>query len=103
MSDDRVIRMPESRVVEIVTRIIDRREAEHEAKMKLYIEETVRQTLMQLGLDIGDPVKLQRNFAHLNSWTDITGAAGRAMVMVIVTTIAAGTIALIGKALFHGG
>ena len=95
--------MPESRVVEIVTRIIDRREAEHDAKMKAYIAETVRETLMQIGIDTREPAKFQRNFAHLSSWTDLTRSAGRAMVMVIVTTIAAGTIALIGKALFHGG
>lgn len=101
MSDDRQIyRMPESRVVEIVTRVIDRREAEQDAKTKLLIEETVKQTLLQMGLDIRDPVKLQRNFAHLNEWTDRYNSVGRTVLVVVTTLIAGGTLTLIGQAIF---
>lgn len=102
LADERVYRMPESRVVEIATRVIERREAERDEKMKLYIAETVKQTLMQLGLDIRDPAKLQRNFAKLNAWTDLSGAVGRSLVILVIGTIAAGTIGLIAREILRG-
>lgn len=100
MADERIYRMPEARVVEIVTRVIERREAEHDAKMKLMIEETVKQTLMLMGLDIRDPGRLQKNFAHLNEWTDRYHSVGRTVLVVVTTLIAGGTLTLIGQAIF---
>ena len=102
MADERIIRMPESRVVEIATRIIERHEAERDEKMKAYIAETVRETLLQLGLDMKDPVKLQRNFAHLNAWADLSASAFRKIALLVIGTIAAGTLALIWRELVGG-
>lgn len=103
MSDDRpVYRMPEARVVEIVTRIVDRRQAEYDVKMKALITDTVKETLMQIGLDLRDPKKLQKNFAHLASWQELTGSVGRASAILVILTIIGGAMGLVGKALFGG-
>ena len=63
------------------------------------IEETVKQTLVTLGLDVRDPIKLQKDFAHLRDWREssekikskgivtlvgviVTGAGGLAWVLL---------------------
>lgn len=68
MADDRVIRIPESRVVEIATGIIDRREAEYDSKIKALITATVHETLTQLGVAYQDPIQMQRDFSTLRNF-----------------------------------
>ena len=70
-----------------------------EACHKKLIEETVKQTLVTLGLDVRDPIKLQKDFAHLRDWREssekikskgivtlvgviVTGAGGLAWVLL---------------------
>lgn len=86
--------MPESRVIEIVTRVIDRREAEYELKMKAYIAETVRQTLYQIGMAVDDPIQMQRDFSVLRNlrkifyWGAAAIAGGGVTVVVGLILVA---------------
>lgn len=44
-------------------------EEEHHRQL---IKDTVKETLMSLGLDMEDPIQLQRDFTHLREWRETT-------------------------------
>ena len=41
----------------------------HEEYREL-IKETVKETLLSLGLEVDDPIKVQRDFQHLREWRE---------------------------------
>ena len=91
MADERIIRMPESRVVEIATRVVERHVAISEEKTKLLIAETVKQTLIQMGVGISDPIQMQRDFSLLRNFRTalywVIAAVGGGAVTVAVGLI----------------
>ncbi len=41
-------------------------------KQRQLIKDTVKETLLTLGLDVEDPIQLQRDFTHLREWRETT-------------------------------
>jgi hypothetical protein len=77
--------------------IVMSEEEEHFTRdqVKTIVQETVRETLTSLGMNIDDPVALQKDMHHLREWREGTDAVKRKGMLVIVGTLVAATMSLI--------
>lgn len=67
---------------------------ELEACHKKLIEETVKQTLITLGLDVSDPIKVQKDFAHLRDWRESSEKIKTKGIVTLVGVIVTGACGL---------
>jgi hypothetical protein len=70
------------------------------------IRKAVHETLLALGLDVGDPTELQQDFAFLRSWRESTRAVRRHTTLTAIGVVVTGGIALLVmavKSVFGGG
>lgn len=62
------------------------------------VEETVKQTLIQIGVDAQDPLQMQRDFQHLRQWRkageDLRGKGLAVLLTVFLTGLA--SLAVVG-------
>lgn len=46
--------------------------ANKDYELEEVISKTVMKTLLNLGLDVSDPIEMQKDFAHLRAWREAT-------------------------------
>ncbi|CAB4169269.1 hypothetical protein UFOVP1516_53 [uncultured Caudovirales phage] len=56
------------------------------------IQQTVKETLLSLGLEVDDPIKVQRDFQHLREWRETTEALKSKGLMTLFGIIVAGVL-----------
>lgn len=54
------------------------------------ISATVKQTLLTLGIDMSDPIKLQKDFQHLREWRESTETLKKNGMIAMITIVIAG-------------
>lgn len=59
------------------------------------VSETVRETLLQMGIDTSDPMAMQRDFQHLRQWREAGEAVKRHGILAIIGIFLSGAIALL--------
>ena len=67
------------------------------------IAESVRQTLIQLGVESENPLEMQRDFQHLRNWRKSGEEIKRKSILVVVGTFLTGLIGLIWLGLRGSG
>ena len=63
------------------------------------IRTTVRETLLSLGLDMSDPIQIQKDFQHLRDWREASESIKKKGILTLVTVIATGGASLLWVAL----
>ena len=63
-----------------------------EEELKGIIKDTVRETLLTLGLDTADPIKLQRDFQHLREWREGTESIKSNGILTALGLLIAGAL-----------
>jgi hypothetical protein len=56
------------------------------------IKDTVKETLLLLGLDISDPISIQRDFTHLREWRESTEKLKENGMIAMVGIVVAATL-----------
>lgn len=74
-----------------------------EAQLREMITETVHATLTSIGIEAGDPITMQKDFAHLRSWRESTEEIKRKSFIALVTIIVAGIAGAVWASLKGGG
>ena len=77
-----------------------------ESQLKKITAEAVKDALIQLGVDAGNPIEMQRDFQHLREWREATDAVQKKGLLTIVGIVFAGGCAalLLGlKDMINGG
>ena len=67
---------------------------DHEKQREL-IKETVHETLLSLGLEIDDPIKMQKDFQHLREWREASESLKSHGLTTLVGILLAGMIGAI--------
>lgn len=65
------------------------------ADVKAIVSETVRETLLSLGVDTSDPLAVQRDFAALREWRQSIEAVRAKGIVALVGIVFAGGAALL--------
>jgi hypothetical protein len=63
------------------------------------ISQTVTQTLVKLGIDVSDPIAVQKDFAHLRSWREGSEAIKRTGFLTLLGLVITGAAGLLWAAL----
>jgi len=66
-----------------------------EAEVKRIVAETVKETLVRLGIDADKPMEVQRDFQFLRTWRLSTATVGVKTLTTAVGIVIAGAIGLI--------
>jgi hypothetical protein len=74
-----------------------------EAQLREMITETVHATLTSIGIEAGDPITMQKDFAHLRSWRESTEEIRRKSVLALVTVAVTGLAGAVWLAVKGGG
>ena len=77
------------RVTDIMTNSSDHIQCTPD-ELREIISSTVKQTLLTLGMDTTDPIKLQRDFQHLREWRESTEILKKNGMIAIITIVVAG-------------
>lgn len=64
-----------------------------ESELKDFVKESVKETLTSMGIDVNNPVEVQRDMQHLRDWRMLTDAIRTKGIMTIVGIIIAGACA----------
>jgi hypothetical protein len=73
-----------------------------ENEIKRIVEETVEATLLRLGVDLDDPIEVQRDMSFLRDWRTSTAAVKRHGIFVAVGTIVLALLGLVWLAIRGG-
>lgn len=73
-----------------------------EAQLRDLIAETVKTTLTSIGVDVEDPLIMQKDFAHLRSWRESTEEIKRKSFLALATIIVTGVAGAVWLALKGG-
>lgn len=60
---------------------------------RVLIRDTVRETLLTLGLSMDDPLQVQKDFQHLREWRETTEAVKKKTAMAIAGVLVSGICA----------
>lgn len=63
-----------------------------EDELKSLVAQSVRETLMVLGVDAENPLEMQRDFQHLREWRQTTDSIKSKTAMVIITVLVTGAL-----------
>ena len=63
-----------------------------ETQIRELIAETVKATLTSIGVDVEDPIIMQKDFAHLRSWRVSTEEVKRKSFAALITIIITGVV-----------
>lgn len=66
-----------------------------EAEIKAIVKETVRETLIGLGVDAEDPTEVQQDLAFLRRWRTDAAAVGLQTVIAVIVAVAVGLAGLV--------
>lgn len=67
-------------------------------ELKDIISDTVNETLIKLGVDIKNPVELQKDFAHLRAWRESSEELKQKGLLALVGIIVTGFAGLVWTA-----
>lgn len=97
MSDPpyRVHHITESRVVDLIDNSLNKRDFLHREELRGVIASTVRETLLQLGMQVDSPTEMQQDFAHIRMWRKLWEAAGSKAFFGILAMLATMVVSLI--------
>ncbi len=74
------------------------------SETQMLIAESVRQTLIQLGVESENPLEMQRDFQHLRAWRKSGEEIKSKSILVITGTFVTGLISIIWLSIKgHGG
>lgn len=65
------------------------------AELNSVVEEAVKQTLIQLGVDTSDPLAMQRDFQHLRQWRESGEDLKRKETIALLGIFFSGLVSLI--------
>ncbi|MBB3810068.1 hypothetical protein [Pseudochelatococcus contaminans] len=74
-----------------------------EAEIRKIVAETVTETLLRLGVDVGKPLEVQADFQHLRQWRSSVETIKRQGVLTAIGIITVGVLGLIWQAVREGG
>tara|TARA_R110000850_G_scaffold206512_1_gene332706 strand:- start:259 stop:522 length:264 start_codon:yes stop_codon:yes gene_type:complete len=63
------------------------------AELKELLQEAVTGALVKLGMDIQDPLEMQRDFQHLRDWRIAVNSVQAKSILVMVTLLVTGAAA----------
>jgi len=66
----------------------------HERQREL-IKKTVHETLLSLGLEMNDPIELQKDFQHLREWREASNTLKSHGIMVVIGILLTGLLGAI--------
>lgn len=66
-----------------------------EAELKKVVSEAVSDTLTRLGIEVDDPLKVQRDLQFLRRWRESSETVTLKSIMTAVTLIVTGVLGLI--------
>jgi len=64
-----------------------------EQQIKKIVSDTVRETLIELGIAHDDPIEMQKDFQHLREWRLATATIRRKGILTILGILIAGAAA----------
>ena len=59
------------------------------------IKKTVHETLLSLGLEMDDPIELQKDFQHLREWREATNSLKSHGIMIVIGVLLTGLLGAI--------
>jgi hypothetical protein len=62
-------------------------------EIRKIVSDTVRETLIELGIAHDDPLEMQRDFQHLREWRLATAMIRRKGILAVLGLVIAGTAA----------
>lgn len=62
-------------------------------ELKELVSEAVTETLTKLGVDVTNPVEMQRDFQHLREWRNTTSSLKRHGLITLIGIFLAGAVA----------
>ncbi len=60
--------------------------------MKKMVKETVHETLVSMGMDVDDPLEMQKDFQFNRRWRESSEKATSLTLKIILTTLVTGAI-----------
>lgn len=66
-----------------------------DAELKKIVAETVAETMLKLGIDVSDPIELQKDMQHLREWRESIATVKRQGIITAVGLLVAGFLGLI--------
>jgi len=63
------------------------------AELKSLLEEAVQDAFTKMGMDVTDPIEMQRDFQHLREWRVAAAAVRKKGLLTLVGIIVAGSAA----------
>lgn len=76
--------MPEDRIVQLT-----------EKELTTLMEAAVGNALTRLGVDVNNPLDMQKDFQHLRDWRTTVDMVQRKGVLVVVTMLISGLVAAV--------
>lgn len=73
-----------------------------ETEIEAIVERTVHKTLLTLGLDVDEPMQIQRDFQHLRTWRTSIETVRRHGLIAAVGIVVVGFMGLVWTALHAG-
>jgi hypothetical protein len=73
-----------------------------ENEIKRIVEETVEATLLRLGVDLDDPIEVQRDMSFLRDWRTSTAAVKRHGIFTAIGILVAAGLGLVWLAIRGG-
>lgn len=87
--------MAEPSLEEIIQREARVAVAKDREELRQIISESVKQTLIQIGIDSSSPLELQRDFQHLRQWRESTESIKHKGFLTAVVIFVTGSISLL--------
>lgn len=64
-------------------------------ELKVVVSESVRQTLIQIGISTADPIEMQKDMQHLRSWRTSMEQVQRKSMLTLITVAISGIFAML--------
>ncbi|MCI0663520.1 MAG: hypothetical protein L0220_20855 [Acidobacteria bacterium] len=64
-------------------------------EITIVVEEAVEKTLERLGIDVSDPIAMQKDFSHMRAWRESVEAIRHKGIMTILGILIAGTAGML--------
>ncbi len=66
-----------------------------EHQLKVVVEQTVEETLLKMGVDVEDPIAMQKDFKNLREWSTTVETVRKGVIMTMVTVFVSGVLGLL--------
>lgn len=65
------------------------------AEAQVLIRDTVKETLLMLGVSVDDPIQVQKDFQHLRDWRETTEAVKKKALLTVMGVLVTGIAGLV--------